>query len=89
MNYAAIFILHFFSEFLFPAPVINVTSLMITLPLMVDGPIPVRIELFDDSIVEPLEFYELILELDDASDTSVKLGDTNSTFIVVEDDDSK
>jgi len=62
---------------------------MITIPLMVDGPIPVRIELFDDSIVEPLEFYELILELDDLSDTSVKLGDTNSTFIVVEDDDSE
>ena len=62
---------------------------MITIPLLVDGVIPIRIELFDDSIVEPLEFYELILELDDTNDNNVKPGDTNTTFIVVEDDDSK
>jgi len=62
---------------------------MVTIPLIVDGPIPVRIELLDDDIVEPLEFYELTLELDDASDTSIKLGETNITLIFVEDDDSK
>ena len=74
---------------LFPAPVINITSLMVTIPLIIDGPIPVRIELLDDDIVEPLEFYELTLELDDTSDTSIKLGETNTTLIFVEDDDSK
>jgi len=62
---------------------------MVTLPLLMDGPIPITIELFDDSITEPLELYELTLELDDDNNTNVKLGDTNSTFIVIQDDDSK
>jgi len=62
---------------------------MVTIPSIVDRIIPVRIELLDDDIVEPLEFYELTLELDDTSDTSIKLGETNTTLIFVEDDDSK
>ena len=62
---------------------------MVTLPLLMDGPIPIAIELFDDSIAEPLELYELTLELDDDNNTNVKLGDTNSTFIVIQDDDSE
>jgi len=62
---------------------------MVTIPLIVDGAIPIRIELLDDDIAESLEFYELTLELDDASDTSIKLGSTDTTFIVVEDDDGK
>ena len=74
---------------LFLAPAINVTNLMVTIPLIADGAIPLRIELLDDEIAEPLEFYELTLELDDTSDTSIKLGSTDTTFIIVEDDDGK
>jgi len=62
---------------------------MITVPLMEDGPIPIRIGVLDDVIAEPLEFYELILQLSDVNDTGIKLGSSNTTFIVVEDDDGK
>ena len=71
------------------APAIRVSSLMINIPALFDGIIPIRIELLDDSIVEPLEFYELMLGLADNIDSSVKLGNTNMTYIVVADDDSK
>ena len=71
------------------APAIIVTSLMIDIPALVDGIIPIRIELLDDSTVEQLEFYELVLELGDTDGTSVKLGEINTTYIIVADDDSK
>ncbi|XP_065902914.1 FRAS1-related extracellular matrix protein 2-like [Dysidea avara] len=70
-----------------PSPAIIVTSLMIDIPALVDGIIPIRIELLDDSTVEQLEFYELVLELGDTDGTSVKLGEINTTYIIVADDD--
>jgi len=62
---------------------------MINIPALFDGIIPIRIELLDDSVVETLQFYELMLDLGDANSASVKLGEINTTFIVVVDDDSK
>ena len=62
---------------------------MINIPAQFNGIIPVRIELSDDSTVETLEFYELVLELGDANSTSVKLGQINMMNIIVADDDSK
>jgi len=62
---------------------------MINIPALFDGIIPIRIEVLDDSIVEPLEFYELMLILADTIDSGVNLGDINTTLIVVLDDDSK
>ena len=75
--------------FTFSAPAIRISSLMINIPALFDGIIPIRIELLDDNIVEPLEFYELILGLVETNDSSVKLGDISATIFVVADDDSK
>jgi len=62
---------------------------MINIPALSDGIIPVRIELLDDNIVEPSELYRLTLGLADPTDSSVKLGDINTTYIMVQDDDGK
>ena len=50
-----------------------------------DDVIPVVLELQDDSIVEPTEFYQLIIV--NISDPIVLVGEVNTTFIIVNDDD--
>ena len=50
-----------------------------------DDVIPVVLELQDDSIVEPTEFYQLIIV--NISDPNVLVGEVNTTFIIVNDDD--
>lgn len=62
---------------------------MINILALFDGIIPIRIELLDDNMVEPLEFYEIMLELVDTTNSSVKLGDISTTLIIIADDDSK
>ena len=47
--------------------------------------IPVVLDLQDDSIVEPTDFYQL--KIVNVSDPSVEVGEVNTTFIIVNDDD--
>ena len=50
-----------------------------------DDVIPVVLNLQDDSIVEPMEFYQLTIF--NVSDPNVVVGVVNLTFIIVNDDD--
>ena len=50
-----------------------------------DDVIPVVLNLQDDSIVEPTDFYQLMIV--NISDSSVVVGAVNTTFIIVNDDD--
>ena len=50
-----------------------------------DDVIPVVLDLQDDSIVEPTDFYQVTI--DNISDPNVLVGQFNITFIIVDDDD--
>ena len=50
-----------------------------------DDVIPVVLDLQDDSIVEPTDFYQVTI--DNISDPNVVVGVVNVTFIIVTDDD--
>ena len=50
-----------------------------------DEVIPVVLDLQDDSIAEPRDFYQLTIV--NVSDPNVVVGDINITFIIVNDDD--
>ena len=50
-----------------------------------DDVIPVVLDLQDDSIVEPTDFYQLIIV--NISDPNIVVGEVNTTFIIVNDDD--
>ena len=50
-----------------------------------DDVIPVVLDLQDDSIVEPTDFYRLIIV--NITDPNVVIGEANFTFIIVNDDD--
>ena len=50
-----------------------------------DDVIPVVLNLQDDSIVEPTDFYQLTIV--NVSDRNVVVGDMNTSFIIVSDDD--
>ena len=50
-----------------------------------DDVTPVVLDLQDDSIVEPTDFYQL--KIVNVSDSSVEVGEVNTTFIIVNDDD--
>ena len=50
-----------------------------------DDVIPVVLDLQDDSIVEPTDFYQVTI--DNISDPNVVVGVVNITFIIVTDDD--
>ena len=50
-----------------------------------DDVIPVVLDLQDDSIVEPTDFYQLIIV--NTTDPNVIVGEANFTFIIVNDDD--
>ena len=50
-----------------------------------DDIIPVVLDLQDDSIVEPTDFYQLAIV--NISDPNVVVGTKNTTFIIVNDDD--
>ena len=49
-----------------------------------DDVIPVVLDLQDDSIVEPTDFYQLIIV--NVSDPNIVVGE-NTTFIIINDDD--
>ena len=50
-----------------------------------DDVIPVVLDLQDDSIVEPTDFYQLGIV--NISDPNVLVGELNTTIIIVSDDD--
>ena len=50
-----------------------------------DDVIPVVLDLQDDSIVEPTDFYQLVIV--NISDSNVLVGEVNTTLIIVNDDD--
>ena len=50
-----------------------------------DNMIPVVIDLQDDSIVEPTDFFQVTI--DNISDPNVVVGAVNITFIIVNDND--
>ena len=66
---------------------INVTKVIVDISPSDDDVIPVVLNLQDDSIVEPTDFYELTIV--DISDPNVVVGDMNTISITVNDDDGK
>ena len=50
-----------------------------------DDVIPVILDLQDDSIVEPTDFYQLAIV--SISDPNIVVGEKNTTFIIINDDD--
>ena len=69
----------------FFAAAINVTKVIVNIPPSDDDVIPLVLNLQDDSIVEPVDFYQLTIV--NVSDPNVIVGDINTTFIIVNDDD--
>ena len=64
---------------------INVTKVTVDISPSDDDVIPVVLELQDDSIVEPTDFYQLVIV--NISDPNVLVGEVNTTIIIVNDDD--
>ena len=64
---------------------INVTKVIVNFSSSTDDIIPVELQLLDDNIIEPTDFYQLTIV--NISSPNVVVGDSNSTFIIVSDDD--
>ena len=64
---------------------INVTKVIVNIPPSDAEQIPLILNLQDDNIVEPVDFYQLTIV--NVSDPNVIIGDINTTFIIVNDDD--
>ena len=64
---------------------INVTKVIVNIPPSDEEQIPLVLNLQDDDIVEPVDFYQLTIV--NVSDPNVIIGDINTTFIIVNDDD--
>ena len=64
---------------------INVTKVTVDISPSDDDVIPVVLDLQDDSIVEPTDFYQVTI--DNISDSNIIVGPVNVTFIIVNDDD--
>ena len=64
---------------------INVTKVIVDISPSDDDVIPVVLNLQDDSIVEPMNFYQLTIV--NVSDPNVVVGEMNTSFIIVNDDD--
>ena len=61
------------------------TKVIVNIPPSDEELIPLVLNLQDDSIVEPVDFYQLTIV--NVSDPNVIVGDINTTFIIVNDDD--
>ena len=66
---------------------INVTKVIVDISPSDDDVIPVVLNLQDDSIVEPTDFYQLTIV--NVSDPNVVVGENTSFIIVNDDDDGK
>ena len=66
---------------------INVTKVIVDISPSDDDVISVVLNLQDDSIVEPTDFYQLTIV--NVSDPNVVVGDMNTSSIIVNDDDGK
>ena len=64
---------------------INVTKVTVDISPSDDDVIPVVLDLQDDSIFEPTDIYQLMIV--NMSDPSVAVGERNTLFIIVNDDD--
>ena len=71
--------------YMFVTAAINVTKVIVNIPPSADDVIPFTLDLLDDNIVEPIDFYRLTIT--NISDPNVTLGTINSSFIIVNDDD--
>ena len=66
---------------------INVTKVTVDISPSDDDVIPVVLDLQDDSIVEPTDFYQVIII--NTTDPNVVVGVASITFIIVTDDDDE
>ena len=64
---------------------INVTKVIVNITPSDEELIPLVLNLQDDNIVEPVDFYQLTIV--NVSDPNVIVGEINTTFIAVNDDD--
>ena len=64
---------------------INLTKVTLDISPSVDDVIPVVLDLQDDSIVEPTDFY--LLTIVNISDPNVVVGEENTTLIIINNDD--
>ena len=69
----------------FVTAAINVSKVTVNIPPSADDVISFVIDLLDDEIVEPTDFYQLTIV--NISDPDVMLGSINASFIIVNDDD--
>ena len=67
------------------AAAINATKVTVDISPSDDDVIPVVLDLQDDSIVEPTDFYQLVIV--NISDSNVLVGEVNATIIIINDDD--
>ena len=64
---------------------INVTKVVVNFSPFTDDVIPVELQLLDDNIIEPIDFYQLTIV--NVSGPNVVVGNVNTTLIIVNDDD--
>ena len=67
------------------AAAISVTKVTVEISPSDDDVIPVVLDLQDDSIVEPTDFYQVMIV--NTSNPNVAVGEINTVFIIVIDDD--
>ena len=64
---------------------INVTKVIVNIPPSNEGLIPLVLNLQDDSIIEPVNIYQLTII--NVSDPTVIVGNMNTAYITVNDDE--
>ena len=68
-----------------PTAAINVKKVIVNIQPSNESLIPLVLNLQDDSIVEPVDFYQLTIV--NVSDPNVIVGNMDTTYIIVNDDD--
>ena len=66
---------------------IKVVKVLVNVPPFGDNVIPVMLDLVDDRKIEPMDVYQLMIV--NFSDPRAVSGDTDTSYIIVNDDDGK
>ena len=66
---------------------VEVTTVLVRILPSHGHVIPVVIQLEDDTIIEPTDLYQLIIV--NLSDLRAVIGDVNTSYVIVNDDDGK
>ena len=66
---------------------IKVFKVLVNVPPFGNNVIPVMLELVDDQEIEPMDIYQLTIV--NFSDPRAAVGDMNTSYIIINDDDGK